>query len=272
MRTNSEVTIGDVQKTLLLPLWGRAIEMEKSKPLLIDKQAASIIKDIPYDFSIIAKNTSKISQLAWISRSIYFDNEIKKFIEMNPESTVLNIGCGLDTTFERIDNGLINWFDLDLPDVIELRRKYISETERRKFIAASVFEKTWFEIIEDKKQVLIMIAGVLYYFEENEIKELFISFSKEFPGAEIIFDYSSRQGVEIANKQVIDKSGMEKTAYLKWGIDDIDEFKKWGMDIEVINNMPMFKEFKKNYPIIKRIGMNFSDKMKIMSLAHLKLK
>lgn len=104
MKNSNELKLGSVQETLLLPLWGRAVETQKIKPLLMDNTAVSIINSIPYDFTRISENIHKITRLAWIARSIYFDNEIKAFIGNFPEATIVNVGCGLDTTFERVDN------------------------------------------------------------------------------------------------------------------------------------------------------------------------
>ena len=113
----------NVQKTLLLPLWGRAVETQKKKPPLLDTTAVEIVKKIDYDFSTIALNTSTISQLGWIARSLHIDRTINRFIHEYPRATIVNIGCGLDTTFERIDNGKIYWYDLDLPPVISLEKR-----------------------------------------------------------------------------------------------------------------------------------------------------
>ena len=113
MENINGIKLGSVQETLFLPLWGRAIETQKKKPLLIDKKTVSKINSIPYDFTEISKNNSKTVQASWIARSIFFDNKIKTFIEANPEATIVNIGCGLDTTFDRVDNGKIQWIDLD---------------------------------------------------------------------------------------------------------------------------------------------------------------
>ncbi|MEA5007060.1 MAG: class I SAM-dependent methyltransferase [Rikenellaceae bacterium] len=271
MNKGNKIELGSVQETLLLPLWGRAIETKKQKPLLIDKTAGSIIDNISYDFSTISNNVSKLSMVSWIARSIFFDNEIRNFISTYPNATIVNVGCGLDTTFSRIDNGQIKWIDLDLPDSINLRKQYIAESDRNKFIAKSALDESWFESIKGEEHIMLLIAGVLYYFSEEEVKTLFNNFHKYIPGAEIIFDYSSQKGIEVANKKVIEKGGMDKSANLKWGINDIYEIESWNDNFKVINNMPMFKEHKKKYPYIKRIGMNISDALKIMSLAHIKV-
>ena len=267
----NEIKLGSVQKTLLLPLWGRAIETQKQKPLLVDDKAVSIINSIDYDFTLISKNIGKSTQYSWIARSIFFDKKIKAFMDVYPEATIINIGCGLDTTFDRIDNGKIHWIDLDLPDTIELRKKYISESNRRHFVAQSVFNKSWYDTIEQKNNVMLLIAGVLYYFDENDVKKLFYDFHAFLPGAEVIFDYASFLGIKMANKKVLEKGGMDKSAYLRWGINNILEIEKWDSHFKVISHMPMFKGYKKNYSFIKRIGMIFSDTLRIMSLAHIKI-
>ena len=272
MNSDNKIELGSVQKTLLLPLWGRAIETQKQKPLLIDDTAVLIMNSLPYDFSTIANNVSKLSLASWIARSVFFDAKIRKFISAYPDATVVNVGCGLDTTFYRVDNGQIKWIDLDLPDSIKLRKQFISESDRNRFMAKSVLDTSWFESVKDDKNIMLLIAGVLYYFDEEEVKTLFDSFHQFIPGTEVIFDYSSKKGIEVANKKVIDKGGMDEGAYLKWGIDNIFEIEKWGGYIEVMSNMPMFKEHKKKYPLFRRIGMNISDALKIMSLAHVKVK
>src|SRR5215468_8482667 len=102
-----------VQKTLLLPLWGRAVEARKARPFLLDATADRIITGIDYDFSAIARNISYITRLARIARSLHTDRTTRTFLDRHPEATVVNLGCGLDTTFERVDNGRLRWFDLD---------------------------------------------------------------------------------------------------------------------------------------------------------------
>lgn len=62
MEEASKLDLGSVQETLLLPLWGRAMETQKNRPLLIDTKAVEILKAIPYDFSVISQNISPISR------------------------------------------------------------------------------------------------------------------------------------------------------------------------------------------------------------------
>lgn len=118
---------------------------------------------------------------------------------------------------------------------------------------------------------MLLIAGVLYYFDESELKRLFSDFHTFLPGIEIVFDYASKLGIKVSNKKVLEKGGMDKSAYLKWGIDNILEIEKWDINIKVISHEPMYYKHKKNYSLFHRIGMSLADALKIMSLAHIRI-
>lgn len=270
MHKNIAVELKDVQITLLLSLWGRAIETQKRKHLLIDKSAIEIIDKIDYDFTTIAKNIQDITQFEWIARSIHIDRAIKEFLIKYPKATIVNIGCGLDTTFDRVDNGSLFWYDLDLPDVIELRKKFIPETERRKFISCSFLDDSWFGKLHIEENVLFMAAGVLYYFNESQMKDIFNKISSAFPGSELVFDAASSMGVKTANKKVIQSSGLDEKSFLKWGLDTAAEIPKWNNKIEVVKEYPMFKNMMKSLVLKNKIFAVISDHYKIMYMVHLR--
>jgi O-methyltransferase involved in polyketide biosynthesis len=118
---------------------------------------------------------------------------------------------------------------------------------------------------------MLLIAGVLYYFHESDVKRLFNDFHTFLPGVEVIFDYGSKLGIKISNKRVIEKGGMDKSAYIKWGIDNLLEIEKWNTHIKILSNMPLYREHKKYYSITERFGMTFADALKMMSLAHIRI-
>lgn len=164
------------------------------------------------------------------------------------------------------------WYELDFPEVIVTRKLFIQESITRKFLPYSVFDHTWYSEIRNKENVLVMFAGVIYYFEESEVKNLLDTFKREFTNCTVIFDYSSINGIKLANKAVIEEGGMDKTAYLKWGTDNIYEIEKWNAGIKVDETMKMFAEHRKRYPLTKRLGMWISDTLSVMSLAKITIK
>ena len=125
-----KIDLGAVQETLLLPLWARAQETGKAKPIVSDTYARDLIKKIDYDFSKIEAEPeiANNQQLMWAIRSYNFDNIVHRFLEQNNKAIVINIGAGLDTTFQRVDNGSVLWINIDLPDVAALRQKLIPDS------------------------------------------------------------------------------------------------------------------------------------------------
>ena len=269
MSDRVNINLGNVQKTLFLPLWGRAVETRKRSPLLVDETAVKIIDQVDYDFSQITQNMDDLSQIAWIKRSLICDQVIKKFLVSFPEGTIVNMGCGLDTTFDRIDNGKLKWYDLDLPDVIELRRKFIKENERRKFIASSFLEKGWLENIEVKGNVLFIAAGVFYYFKEHQIKDFIIRLADQYPGSEMFFDVCSPVGMRIANKKVVESSGLDEKSHLTWGLENKKDILTWDSRIKIIGTYYYFRTLRIGLRNIL-MGM-LSDFLGIQYMLQLKL-
>ncbi len=263
------IELGSVQKTLLLPLWGRAVETRKQKPLLADNTAAEIIDTIDYDFSTIAGNMSEITRYAWIARSLHIDRAIRHFLLKHPKATIVNIGCGLDTTFSRIDNGKLTWYDLDLPDVIKLRSGLIREIDRSTCIARSFLDESWLCQVKVEDNVLFLAAGVFYYFEKGQMKSFFSRLADMFPTSEIIFDAASPLGVKVANKHVIETGGMDESSILKWGIETAKQIQAFDKRITLLEEYPMFKGMKKGLSFRYKFGTFLSDLFNIMFIVHL---
>ena len=138
-----KIDLGAVQETLILPLWARAKEMEKKNPIVYDTYARDIVARIDYDFSKIEAGQVADHQIVWAIRAYNFDTIVKTFLTHNSNAVVVNIGAGLDTTFQRVDNGSVLWVNIDLPDVVALRQKLIPDSEREMTIAKSVFDFSW---------------------------------------------------------------------------------------------------------------------------------
>jgi O-methyltransferase involved in polyketide biosynthesis len=263
------IELGGVQKTLLLPLWGRAVETRKQKPLLVDNTAVEIIDKIDYDFSTIAGTMSEITRYAWIACSLHIDRTIRYFLLTHPKATIVNIGCGLDTTFSRIDNRSITWYDLDLPDVIKLRRNLIQEIGRSTCIACSFLDKSWFRQVKVEEGLLFLAAGVFYYFEEVQMKNFLNRLADMFPTSEIVFDAASPFGVKMANKRVIEAGGMDESAILKWGIETARQIQTYDKRITLLEEYPMFKGMGKGLSFRNKFGTFLSDLLNIMFIVHL---
>lgn len=270
MEQKIKIKTGTIQETLLLPLWGRAYETQKNNPRLIDKKAVEVINKIDYDFSTIEK-TQAMSQHGWVARSLHTDRMALEFIEKHPEATIVNIGCGMDTTFSRIDNGKIMFYELDLPDVIALRKNFYEDNDRHISIASSFLDTEWFEEIEVRDGLLFLAGGVLYYFQEEQIKTFFIKAADYFKECDFYFDSLSPMGMKIAKKQVLKKGGMGISMDDGWGLKPIKTLEKWDKRIKVIDATSISKGMKKGIPLQIKVVLTIPDLLGVCSMVHMRI-
>lgn len=119
-----------VQGTMLLPLWGRAKYSRENPDVLDDPMAGKIVRESGFNFSSLEKTFGEFGGLCYIIWARKIDDAVRSFISRHPRAAVVNIGSGLDTTFTRVDNGQIRWYNLDLPDAIAFRRSLLSDSQR----------------------------------------------------------------------------------------------------------------------------------------------
>ena len=61
---------------------------------------------------------------------------------------------------------------------------------------------------------------MFYYFEALELKQFVVRLVDTFPGSKLLFDTYSPIGVRVANKKVVESSGLDEKSRLKWGAVD----------------------------------------------------
>ena len=106
-----KIKLSGVSETLLIPLWARAEETKRADGLIRDDFAVQLVEQIDYDFAKFSR--AKHSQTGVAVRSYILDHETTAFIEQHPDAVCINLACGLDTRFYRVDNGKIDWYNLD---------------------------------------------------------------------------------------------------------------------------------------------------------------
>lgn len=232
MTEKNLVNLKDVSETLLIPLYIRAKETQRPDAILKDEKAFAMVKQIDYDFSRI--KLAGHDELGIILRVREFDRFVRSFLDKHPESTVVHIGCGLDTRFERVDDGRVEWYDLDLPDVIELRRQFIQvESERYHLLSCSVFDFEWMEVAgkHSPHPFLFIAEGVFPYFEEAQIKSLVLEIRDAFPGAELVCDAHTPFVIFMDNLQL---AFSKVEARLHWGLKHGKDMEGWGEGIRML--------------------------------------
>ncbi len=141
------VRLGGVEETLFIPLAARARESRKRRPMLHDPKAVEIVASVDFD---VARYGRGWAGEVTVLRTAIFDHWVRRFLAENRDGTVVELGTGLNSRFDRVDNGTIHWIDLDLPDTIELRRNFFANSERRQMVAASVLDDAWMPQVETR--------------------------------------------------------------------------------------------------------------------------
>ncbi len=208
-----KVQLSGRSASMLGCLWGRAQMSREYSSLFYDAKAIELAEKIEYVHVHGCCSTSDVPPFQDIMFDIFheinvlgpftlrikqFDAKIRTYIAQHPRASVICLAAGLDATFYRVDNGLIRWYDLDLPAVIEVRKQLLPEPDRVTYIAKSLLDPSWYEDIKHTEDgVFIMAEAVLPFFEESEIKQFFSMLANNFPCGEIVFEVPSKLGTDI---------------------------------------------------------------------------
>jgi O-methyltransferase involved in polyketide biosynthesis len=217
-------TLGDVQETLLIPLHFRARETARPDAIVRDPEAVRIVAAIDYDFTRF--DAAWVVGLDCIIRSEIFDERVRAFIERHPDAVIVNLGAGLDARFRRVDNGRIRWFDLDLPDALELRDRFLPAGERVTHIGMSMFDAAWLEQVAAPPgtPVLVIAEGLFCYCDEAEIRKMFAAVAARWPGAHVLFQSISPRYV--GREADVEAVNLTR-AKLRWGVASGREVAAW---------------------------------------------
>ena len=235
--------LSGVAETLLISLYLRAMETQRPDALIKDEKAVALVTRIGYDFAQVRQiPMNEANKIVIILRNREFDRTTRDFLARNPEGVVVHIGCGLDSRFERVDNGQVEWYDLDLPEVIELRRKFIGdEGERYHLIGGSVLEGAWLDTVSvhARRPFLFLAEGVFMYFKAEQVRSLVLTMRDHFPGSELVFDCYSPSHVRVHNLQL---TTLGHKASARWGIWRGQEIERWGNGIRLLGEWGFFDE------------------------------
>ncbi|MBN1568755.1 MAG: class I SAM-dependent methyltransferase [Acidobacteria bacterium] len=252
-----------VEKTMLLPLWGRWSESIKENGMICDTKSIELVNRMGYDFQSFEGAQHPLTRLAWITRAWNTDHELKKHAPIIP-FTVICLGCGLDTAFYRNNIPLMNWVDVDLANVIDVRRQLIGDTKGVTLHAGSILEKRTFETIPTKGPVIVLALGLLCYFNKSEVKEIMNNLTSLSSNVLIIMDYFSEAGISISNKLVLADN---LDAKMIWHADSPTDLLSLHSGVDIIETYPLFHKIMPLLSEQEQIAASMSDEKRINSMA-----
>lgn len=219
-----------VEWTNLCMLYLRACESRLPRSILGDHVAAHDIERIEYDFKrlhrVLRPDTN---QFMVALRSSQFDAMITDFLNRHRDAVVLHLGCGLHSRALRMAVPVGGpWFDVDLPNVIALRRQLHSESETYRMIGSSVTHSEWIEELPAGGPVLIVAEGLLMYVTPDEVARLLNRLIDRYDTGELVADFLSPWGPRLSR---VLTAGM-----IKWGTRDGVEPTRWEPRLRLVES------------------------------------
>ena len=241
--TLEKVHFDGARLALLVTLYGKAMDSRMADSILHDTYADEVLKKIDYDVkSLRVPDGADVSLPV---RAKHFDGWTREFLAAHPNAVVLHLGCGLDSRVLRVDPApSVLWHDVDLPEVIDLRRRVYLARPNVTLIGASVTERAWLEQIPADRPVLAVAAGLAQHLSKKSWPEVVRHITEPFPNGQVIFDAYSSLMVRLVNSLPAARGANVK---LTWGVSDPHELERLVpglalMDAEPFLTMPELVE------------------------------
>ncbi len=265
-----------VQETLIIPLFGRLVCSERFPQLFSDPEAKRICDSLDYDFSEKRKKMERqaglFGTLEVAQRQYDLQCEVRSYLKEHPRAAVINLGCGLDDSFHKCDNGLCRGYNLDLPDVIAVRNALLPAGDREENIAFDLNNLAWMERIDASDGAVFFAAGVFYYFKTVDLKTLFSAMAERFPGAVLAFDTCNQRGAKLMRKTWLKEAGITDVgAY--FSLENESELKAWSSrfaSVSAKSYMRGYRDIYRDVSAFHKLMLRFCDstvKMKIVRIA-----
>lgn len=238
----------DVSKTAVATLRSHVIESKGKNPIMNDPMAVyclekmlSLFSDrdraLLLDRKLLSSLTSHIAL-----RARKYDSIVNDFIRNNPAPVVVNLGCGFDTRFWRIDNEKCRYLELDLPEVIELKKKILKEHLNYELIGCSVLDVSWIDKITaiSDQHVILIAEGLFMYLEKGAVINLINKIADSFRNSRLVLEvvtekYTRGLWKKIVAMKIKRALGLDAGSYYNFGVGDAHEMESYGKGIKIID-------------------------------------
>lgn len=171
--------LSDVSLTMLRTLAAKGYASERAPDVgFDDPDARQLIDTLAMDLTAYGEDTQFVRFLAL--RAQLIDQLAVNFLRQHPGTLGIGLGCGLCTRGQRLRRYLGNdiqfdWYDVDLPSVIEMRYRYLSSIPRAYALARSVTDTSWLSATgwQLGRPLLLVMEGVAQYLSATQNQTFF---------------------------------------------------------------------------------------------------
>ena len=259
-----KVSVTGVPETMIQTLYARAKESEKDNPMIRDDMAAEIVSKLDYDFSNADKD--KAMSYGVIARTIVLDEMVERYLSKNPKTVVINIASGMDTRCYRMKGKYLRWYNVDLPETMKIRKRFLTETGPVYQIAKSAMDASYIDDIDyHGKNILVIIEGLTMYLCEKDIRKMFFIIEKSFQEVTVMVETMSPFVVNHVKEKSIEGSNAKFT----WGVKNGTELQRIVPGFSVQQEVSLVEGMKELMPVYHVIGKipivrNISNKIIVL--------
>ncbi|MEY4544683.1 MAG: hypothetical protein RL685_878 [Pseudomonadota bacterium] len=231
-----KVTLTGVPETMLWTLHNRAREAQRPGTFLHDPTCVRLYESIDYDFD---RSFGK-PDLTHPLRSQLFDRAVRPWLAAHPGGAVVELAAGLETQFQRCDDGQVQWYCVDLPEALAVRERLLPATPRCRYIAKSALDLSWLDEIDASRGVCLTAQGLLMYLEPAAVQQLVTALLARFAGVELIFDTIPRW-FSRKTLQGYHKTQDYRAPRMPWGVDrnELEPLlRSWSPGVESVELVP----------------------------------
>lgn len=265
-----------VQETLLIPLYGRKMAMDLYPDLFHDRDCQRLFDRIDFAPPEMSGIKAKIGALMAATRQYDMASVCREYLKGHPHAAVVNLGCGLDTTFAQVDNGTAVGYHLDFPDVLRAREELLPATERQINVPCDLTDHSWLDAIDFKAEsgAAFFASGVFYYIKKEDVRALFCAMAERFPGGRIVFDATNAKGLKNMLKTWLKPAEMENVG-LYFSVEDEQELADWSDRIASVTRkgyMTGYRPLDKRYGILANTVFRIADKTNMCQIIEIEFR
>ena len=254
-----------VQETLVIPLFGRLVCSEHFPQLFSDPEAKRICDSLDYDFAEKRRKMESafglFGALEVAQRQYDLRCEVEAYLQTHPKAAVVNLGCGLDDTFRKCDNGLCHGYNIDLPDVIAVRNELLPAGKRERNVACDLNDPRWMDAVDASGGAVFIAAGVFYYFRTKDVKDLFSRMAQHFPGSVLAFDSCNRRGAKMMRSTWLKEAGITDVSAF-FSLEDERELDSWSSQFASVTAKSYMRGYRDIYEHVRplhKLMIRFCD-------------
>lgn len=259
IKGNEDFVPADIENDI----WCRSMMAERYPKLYEDSESIRLADKIGIEHKNRNAQYTFYDRTVIMERLVAMDNRVRNFIDRYADGIVVNVGSELDTMFTRVDNGRIKWYNVDLPERVEIRRKYMETRDREVNIGDTILDCRWLDQITKPQDtaILFVLYDMMKYFDRDGLRRFLDAIWKKFPGAEVVFDAKNSVAKHKWNRSIF--SGRNKGSMLRLSIDNCTSLiYDWNIKYKILYDETVLKQEDLERMLSRKEAKGFRHAMK----------